>query len=255
MEADEVDWLFSEYVPPVLQQLEDSLKDCVTIFDRAVSYKRSGELKPFVLKSKDVEGLTGVIVLHGDKITKATIKLSRARSGRQETKHELSSKTPWHLSQILDASSNVKAALGILETRRKHLQTINDVIQLVELLAGYLCQAHKCMTVPSAKLKSIYHMKSEINFRPPLPNDVLVNFFISANKLVMSFYMLQASSSSSGKSSDGKTKTIEIRSQLMEVLHHYEVDSLVPWLDEVLDIVPMTLASCQQLLQKISLTS
>ncbi|XP_065830413.1 protein rogdi homolog isoform X2 [Oscarella lobularis] len=237
MEADEVDWLFSEYVPPVLQQLEDSLKDCVTIFDRAVSYKRSGELKPFVLKSKDVEGLTGVIVLHGDKITKATIKLSRARSGRQETKHELSSKTPWHLSQILDASSNVKAALGILETRRKHLQTINDVIQLVELLAGYLCQAHKCMTVPSAKLKSIYHMKSEINFRPPLPNDVL------------------ASSSSSGKSSDGKTKTIEIRSQLMEVLHHYEVDSLVPWLDEVLDIVPMTLASCQQLLQKISLTS
>ena len=36
------------------------------------------------------------------------------------------------------------------------------LFKLVELLAGYLCQAHKCMTVPSAKLKSIYHMKSEV---------------------------------------------------------------------------------------------
>eukprot|EP00118_Oscarella_pearsei_P004288 m.18106 g.18106 ORF g.18106 m.18106 type:complete len:255 (+) comp27597_c0_seq2:7-771(+) len=253
---EEVDWLFSTYVPPVLERLHHSLQHCVTIFDRAVSYKRSGELKPFVLKSKDVDGLTGIVVLHGDKITKAAIKLNRSfsRAGRQDTKYDLVKQKPWHLNQILDATSNVKAALEVLERRQSHLLSISDVVQLVELVAGYLCQAHKCMTVPVENLKSVFQRKSEVEFRPPLPNDILVNFFVTANKLVMSFYVLQGFSSS-GRHSDGKVKTIEIGSQLMEVLHNYKVDCLVPWLDEVLDIVPMTLASCQQLLQKISLTS
>lgn len=116
MEADEVDWLFSEYVPPVLQQLEDSLKVIdACAFARTNSHdnaKRTASLfltEPFPINDREnsnhsysnrksthindacahlfdlpidssVEGLTGVIVLHGDKITKAVRRRPRLRS-------------------------------------------------------------------------------------------------------------------------------------------------------------------------------
>ncbi|XP_062503672.1 uncharacterized protein LOC134180506 isoform X2 [Corticium candelabrum] len=212
----EVDWLFSTCVPPVLLQLEEWMEECIKIYEEECSRGKdsSSQQKSFVLKSKDVENLRGFVNLQGSVITKGTVRIGKgSRSAKQDVKHDLSTKTPWYISQIREMISNVKAAFRALQGRRVHLVDIKDAVEVTKLVLGYVHKAQSCLTVPPDDLRQLWEMKSMVTFKPDLSTSELIVFTINASKLVLS-YLTFAAVSSSQASGKG---TVEIRGQ------HYEV--------------------------------
>jgi hypothetical protein len=154
--------------------------------------------------------------------------------------------------QLEETLSNLKAALRITESRQGHLVDIHDAVEFTKLLLGYLQKAYKCLMVPPDNMKQLWEMKSRVAFRPQLANSELITFAIDSSKLVLSFYAMSAISASL---QDPRRNTVEIGSQLYEISQHHRVDCVIPWISDLLKILSMALASCQQLLHKISLST
>jgi hypothetical protein len=218
----ETAWLFSQYVPPVLLQLQQWMKQCISIFDQTHGDSTHQARKSFVLKSKDVDNLSGVVILRRDVIVKATVKVGRvsSRSAKQEVKYEMLKQKPFYIRQLEETLSNLKAALRITESRQGHLVDIHDAVEFTKLLLGYLQKAYKCLMVPPDNMKQLWEMKSRVAFRPQLANSELITFAIDSSKLVLSFYAMSAISASL---QDPRRNTVEIGSQLYEISQHHRV--------------------------------
>ncbi|KAJ0058244.1 hypothetical protein NL108_012042, partial [Boleophthalmus pectinirostris] len=147
----------------------------------------------FILGSSTMDQVKGVLTLQGEALTQADINLKMAKSSQllhfqfRDDKH-------WKLQQqIQDARNHVNQALHLLSCRDEtyHFKTGAEVNKLMDAVMLQLTRARNRLTTPASltlpELATSGLMKM---FSPPMPGDVMVNFYINLSKLCLTVYQL-----------------------------------------------------------------
>ncbi|KAG7261845.1 hypothetical protein CRUP_006476, partial [Coryphaenoides rupestris] len=141
----------------------------------------------------------------------------------------------WKLQQIQDARNHVNQALQLLSSRDEsyHFKTGAEVNKLMDAVMLQLTRARNRLTTPATmtlpELATSGLMKM---FSPPMPGDVMVNFYINLSKLCLAVYQLH------------------LNNNRFEVSHVHKVECVVPWLNDTLVFFTISLQLCQQLKDK-----
>ncbi|XP_051995977.1 protein rogdi homolog isoform X2 [Xyrauchen texanus] len=236
---EEFNWLLKEEVHAVLKQLQDILKEASRRFS-VPSTGLEGQLKQenFILGSSTMDQVKGVLTLQGEALTQT----------------------------IQDARNHVNQALQLLSSRDEsyHFKTGAEVNKLMDAVMLQLTRARNRLTTPASmtlsELASSGLMKM---FTPPMPGDVIVNFYINLSKLCLTVYqlhVLQPNTTKNFKSAGSSVlhnpgTMFEYNNTKFEVSHVHKVECVVPWLNDTLVFFTISLQLCQQLKDKISVFS
>ncbi|KAG7252186.1 hypothetical protein CRUP_005212, partial [Coryphaenoides rupestris] len=167
---EEFNWLLKEEVHSVLKQLQDILKAWTASMDQ----------------------VKGVLTLQGEALTQADINLKVSKSS-QVLHFQFRDDKQWKLQQIQDARNHVNQALQLLSSRDEsyHFKTGAEVNKLMDAVMLQLTRARNRLTTPATmtlpELATSGLMKM---FSPPMPGDVMVNFYINLSKLCLAVYQL-----------------------------------------------------------------
>ncbi|KAJ3600570.1 hypothetical protein NHX12_031550 [Muraenolepis orangiensis] len=231
---EEFNWLLKEEVHSVLKQLQDILKEASRRFSMPTTGLESQAIKQenFILGSTTIDQVKGVLTLQGEALTQADINLKVSKSS-QGLHFQFRDDKQWKLQQIQDARNHVNQAVQLLSSRDES-----------------------------------YHFKTgaEVNkkmFSPPMPGDVMVNFYINLSKLCLAVYqlhVLQPNTTKNFKPAGSSVlhnpgSTFELNNNRFEVSHVHKVECVVPWLNDTLVFFTISLQLCQQLKDKISVFS
>ncbi|RXN31501.1 rogdi-like protein [Labeo rohita] len=231
---EEFNWLLKEEVHAVLKQLQDILKEASRRFSMP-SPGLEGQLKQenFILGSSTMDQVKGVLTLQGEALTQA----------------------------IQDARNHVNQALQLLSSRDEsyHFKTGAEVNKLMDAVMLQLTRARNRLTTPASmtlpELAASGLMKM---FTPPMPGDVMVNFYINLSKLCLTVYqlhVLQPNTTKNFKSAGSSVlhnpgAMFEYNNTKFEVSHVHKVECVVPWLNDTLVFFTISLQLCQQLKDK-----
>ncbi|KAK3083852.1 hypothetical protein FSP39_004147 [Pinctada imbricata] len=119
---------------------------------------------------------------------------------------------------------------------------ISICFQLLDTIIDNINQGRTCLAYP--KRKSIEELVNNSNMQslyPQVPNDVALSFYIHASKLVLSVYQLNTGSGANAHKSD--------------ITARQQVECTVSWLNECVMLLTMALQHCQQLKDKVILST
>ncbi|XP_031675803.1 protein rogdi homolog isoform X1 [Oncorhynchus kisutch] len=263
---EEFNWLLKEEVHAVLKQLQDILKEASRRFSIPTpGLENQLKQENFILGSSTMDQVKGVLTLQGEALTQADINLKTAKSNQvmhftfRDDKH-------WKLQQIQDARNHVNQALQLLSGRNEsyHFKTGAEVNKLMDAVMLQLTRARNRLTTPAAmtlpELATSGLMKM---FTPPMPGDVMVNFYINLSKLCLTVYQLHAMQPNTTKNFKPSGSSVlhnpgamfELNNAKFEVSQVHKVECVVPWLNNTLIFFTISLQLCQQLKDKISVFS
>ncbi|KAJ8253696.1 hypothetical protein COCON_G00203080 [Conger conger] len=263
---EEFKWLLKEEVHAVLKQLQDILKEASRRFSMpATGIESQVKQENFILGSSTMDHVKGVLTLQGEALTQADINIKMAKSN-QVLHFTFRDDKQWKLQQIQDARNHVNQALQLLTSRDEayHFKTGAQVNKLMDAVMLQLTRARSRLTTPASmtlpELASSGLMKM---FTPPVPGDVMVNFYINLSKLCLTVYQLHALQPNTGKNYKPAGSSVlhnpgavfELNSTRFEVSHVQKVECVVPWLNDTLVFFSISLQLCQQLKDKISVFS
>uniref|UniRef100_A0A8C4ZCA5 Protein rogdi homolog n=1 Tax=Gadus morhua TaxID=8049 RepID=A0A8C4ZCA5_GADMO len=248
---EEFNWLLKEEVHSVLKQLQDILKEASRRFSMPTT-GLDGQVKQenFILGSTTMDQVKGVLTLQGEALAQADINLKVSKSS-QVLHFQFRDDKQWKLQQIQDARNHVNQALQLLSSRDEsyRFKTGAEVNKLMDAVMLQLARARNRLTTPASmtlpELATSGLMKM---FSPPMPGDVMVNFYINLSKLCLAVYQLHVLQPNT-------TKASELNNHRFEVSHVHKVECVVPWLNDTLVFFTISLQLCQQLKDKISVFS
>ncbi|PWA30345.1 hypothetical protein CCH79_00015705 [Gambusia affinis] len=264
---EEFNWLLKEEVHAVLKQLQEILKEASRRFSMPTPGLES-QLKQenFILGSSTMDQVKGVLTLQGEALTQADINLKVAKSS-QVLHFQFRDDKQWKLQQIQDARNHVNQALLLLSSRDDTYQfkTGAEVNKLMDAVMLQLTRARNRLTTPASltlpELATSGLMKM---FTPPMPGDVMVNFYINLSKLCLTVYQLHVLPPNTTKNfkptgssvlhNPGAMFTVfhsELNNNRFEVSHVHKVECVVPWLSDTLVFFTISLQLCQQLKDKV----
>ncbi|XP_041737334.1 protein rogdi homolog isoform X2 [Coregonus clupeaformis] len=279
---EEFNWLLKEEVHAVLKQLQDILKEASRRFSMPTPGLES-QLKQenFILGSSthhqqqfsnlpgfesmtSMDQVKGVLTLQGEALTQADINLKTAKSNQvmhftfRDDKH-------WKLQQIQDARNHVNQALQLLSSRDEsyHFKTGAEVNKLMDAVMLQLTRARNRLTTPAAMTLPELATSGLTMFTPPMPGDVMVNFYINLSKLCLTVYQLHPMQPNTTKNFRPSGSSVlhnpgamfELNNAKFEVSQVHKVECVVPWLNNTLLFFTISLQLCQQLKDKISVFS
>uniref|UniRef100_W5KTJ7 Protein rogdi homolog n=1 Tax=Astyanax mexicanus TaxID=7994 RepID=W5KTJ7_ASTMX len=253
---EEFNWLLKEEVHAVLKQLQEILKEASRRF-AVPSPGMESQLKQenFILGSSTMDQVKGVLTLQGEALTQADINIKVAKSS-QVMHFAFRDDKQWKLQQIQDARNHVNQSY--------HFKTGAEVNKLMDAVMLQLTRARNRLTTPAtltlSELASSGLMKM---FTPPMPGDVVVNFYINLSKLCLTVYQLHVLQPNTTKNFKPAGSSVlhnpgamfEINNTKFEVSHVHKVECVVPWLNDTLVFFTISLQLCQQLKDKISVFS
>uniref|UniRef100_A0A8C9WGJ0 Protein rogdi homolog n=1 Tax=Scleropages formosus TaxID=113540 RepID=A0A8C9WGJ0_SCLFO len=263
---DEFKWLLKEEVHSVLKQLQDILKEASRRFSMpAAGLESQLKQENFILGSSTMDQVKGVLTLQGDALTQADIHLKMAKSN-QVMHFAFRDDKQWKMQQIQDARNHVTQALQLLSSRDEsyHFRTGAEVNKLMDAVMLQLTRARNRLTTPATltlpELASSGLMKM---FTPPMPGDVMVNFYTNLSKLCLTVYQLHVLQPNTTKNFKPSGSSVlhnpgamfELNNTKFEVSHVHKVECVVPWLNDTLVFFTISLQLCQQLKDKISVFS
>uniref|UniRef100_A0AAR2IV89 Protein rogdi homolog n=1 Tax=Pygocentrus nattereri TaxID=42514 RepID=A0AAR2IV89_PYGNA len=237
---DEFNWLLKEEVHAVLKQLQDILKEAS---------------RRFAVPTPGMEA----------QLKQENFILGIAKSS-QVMHFTFRDDKQWKLQQIQDARNHVNQALQLLSSRDEsyHFKTGAEVNKLMDAVMLQLTRARNRLTTPATltlpELASSGLMKM---FTPPMPGDVMINFYINLSKLCLTVYQLHVLQPNTTKNFKPAGSSVlhnpgamfEINNTKFEVSHVHKVECVVPWLNDTLVFFTISLQLCQQLKDKISVFS
>ncbi|XP_041720063.1 protein rogdi homolog isoform X2 [Coregonus clupeaformis] len=281
---EEFNWLLKEEVHAVLKQLQDILKEASRRFSMPTPGLES-QLKQenFILGSSthhhqqqqfsnlpgfesmtSMDQVKGVLTLQGEALTQADINLKTAKSNQvmhftfRDDKH-------WKFQQIQDARNHVNQALQLLSSRDEsyHFKTGAEVNKLMDAVMLQLTRARNRLTTPAAMTLPELATSGLTMFTPPMPSDVMVNFYINLSKLCLTVYQLHPMQPNTTKNFRPSGSSVlhnpgamfELNNAKFEVSQVHKVECVVPWLNNTLLFFTISLQLCQQLKDKISVFS
>ncbi|KAM9780242.1 protein rogdi homolog [Neosynchiropus ocellatus] len=263
---EEFNWLLKEEVHAVLKQLQDVLKEASRRFSvPAPGLESQLKQENFILGSSTMDQVKGVLTLQGEALSQADINLKVAKSS-QVLHFQFREDKQWKLQQIQDARNHVSQALQLLSSHDEsyHFKTGAEVNKLMDAVMLQLTRARNRLTTPASltlpELATSGLMKM---FTPPMPGDVMVNFYINLSKLCLTVYQLHVLPPNTTKNFKPAGSSVlhspgamfELNSNRFEVSHVHKVECVVPWLNDTLVFFTISLQLCQQLKDKISVFS
>ncbi|XP_059980934.1 protein rogdi homolog isoform X2 [Lagenorhynchus albirostris] len=226
---EEFRWLLHDEVHAVLRQLQDILKEASLRFTLPGSGTEGfTKQENFILGSCGTDQVKGVLTLQGDALSQADVNLKMPRNN-QLLHFAFREDKQWKLQQIQDARNHVSQAIYLLANREESYQFRTGAEVLKRM------------------------------FAPALPSDLLVNVYISLNKLCLTVYQLHALQPNSTKNFRPAGGAVlhspgamfEWGAQRLEVSHVHKVECVIPWLNDALVFFTVSLQLCQQLKDKV----
>ncbi|XP_072561225.1 protein rogdi homolog isoform X4 [Paramormyrops kingsleyae] len=208
-----------------------------------------------------MDQVKGVLTLQGDTLTQADIHLKMMRSN-QVFHFAFRDDKQWKMQQIQDARNHIAQALQLVNSRDEsyYFKSGAEVNKLMDAVMLQLTRARNRLTTPATmtlpELACSGLMKM---FSPPMPGDVMVNFYINLSKLCLTVYQLHVLQPNTTKNFKPSGSSIlhnpgamfEIGNTKFEVSHVHTVECVVPWLNDTLVFLTISLQLCQQLKDKL----
>ncbi|XP_013420754.1 protein rogdi isoform X2 [Lingula anatina] len=237
----EAQWILKEEVHSVLEEVEGVLLECCRRFTLKIGSNNLVKPDKFILSSPTGSpNMKCVITLMGDSICEADLQVKVHRHQTQIFKTGIQPDEPWKLQQIQDAGNHLAEALHtVKEHGREHqFKSGEEVTILLDSIMKSLNTGRTCLVLPKKKtLDELLNNRNMHCFKPPLPSEVSVSFYVHAQKLEMAVYQLQHGQPG----------------QKVEIVSRYQGECQVPWLNDVIVLFTLALQSCQQLKDKISI--
>ncbi|XP_033627952.1 protein rogdi homolog isoform X1 [Asterias rubens] len=264
---DEFHWLLKEEVHPILLQLQQLLKENTRRFNIPISVGLSKLIKPetFVLScSNGADYAKGVVTLVADSICRADLSLRMHRNANQVAKTSIREDIPWKLQQVQDAGNHLYSALNAVSRIDVdyEFQTGTEVTKLMDEVMNQLKKGrHQLLNPIHPSLHDLYFSKCSKSLNPPLPQEILIDFYVQGNKLNMCTYFLHLAhspktpSKHSAPPTDKNLNVLELGPMKYELTGQYTVHCAVPWLGEALTLFTVALQTCQELKNKIEVFS
>jgi hypothetical protein len=228
--AEECQWLQEVRANATFREVENLLRDCSKRLSPSASGTARGVANErYTLTPRSgQDNLKTSVVLYGDSIQSTEISLKFAKNPASGYKGTATPEVHWKLQQLQDASNFcVKALQLLLKGIKKYEAAIRVkgyTQESGELLVSVLNAVKDAIKATSSALMSprrkslleLCQFHPTKSFNPPLPNDVLLSYYIASTKLVCAVYHVNKAPNG------GQTVTI------------YQAESPLPYLSETL---------------------
>ncbi|GAB0088446.1 ROGDI [Sergentomyia squamirostris] len=237
----EFEWILHEEVHAVLKQLHAILVECARRFPVPL-YDNEGKKQDKFVLTVPQDQLKCVVTLTGDAITHADIsfKVQRQQQSHQnQQRTSINQDSPWKLQQVQDAANHLQQAINHIDNVDENytFKTSDEVLHVLGNILGALQRGRTSLVIP--KKKSIDELMKSRNMKslsPNLPEDLAISFYLQSHKLIFAVYQLT--------NIQGTMK-----------FDSYQGECSVPWLNDVLVLFTVSLQLCQQLKDKVTITS
>ncbi|ELU07759.1 hypothetical protein CAPTEDRAFT_221341 [Capitella teleta] len=237
----EFEWILKEEVNSVLQELNSILLEACKRFPLHIHQSADNCVRPEKYVLSNTSGASVIkcmVTLLADNICEADLTLKIHKHQNTPIQCKLYPDVPWHLQQIQDAGNHLLIAFELTETRDPdyNFTSGQEVLKLIDSLTDALSRARSALALPKKKkLEELVKNPQLVGFKPQLPGDVVVSFYVQAQKLVLAIYQLFVNTR-------GK----------VDIAARYQLETQVPWLNEVIVLCTLALQQCQQLRHKLS---
>ncbi|RDD44809.1 Protein rogdi-like protein [Trichoplax sp. H2] len=261
----EFQWLLHYDLPQDFNRLGEFIKISEQNLGVMNVIVEDSEAKPenfkMTLPQKDL--VKGIITINADSITKADITVTRP-SKVNPTQVSIGIRECWplRLFQLRDATRFVNITLKSFEQTKGKLFKSGD--EIIDNFMNSLSQAETALILPTIRHPAeILNSESSNMFDPPLPEDVLTDFYINRDQLIMKLYFFNLKSPNQASQiqyKPGNTSLIGttfINTQLSgakvmyEIAHNMQVETCIPRLSNVLRSISLALRLCQQMKDKV----
>lgn len=245
----ELDWLLKNEVHPVLEGVRETLQECYDCLPFHGTAEKTAEhdmqSQRILLTCPNASSINfkSVVTLTGDCVEEADLQFKH-KQGKEH--HLFRTKVRqgcvWKLPQIRDAGNHLCSAL---ETASRNdpayeYKSVKEVFLQLDELMESLLKCRKCLSLPKRKsIQDLLDSQKMLQFKPPLPNDVAISFYIHTSKLVLALYFLQNNG----------------QHQRVEITYRVQVEAMVKWLNEAIIFFTLSLQQCQQLKDKLMAVS
>jgi len=235
----EFDWILDVEVVSVLSQLKCAVQECATKFPipvGEVNRDRPNLSDKFVLVTTDQVKV--VVTLTGDNISSADINLKLPRPHSKDVYHNTTVREdlPWTLQQIQDSANHVQQGADVLNNRGdQQFSSAAEVTNFLTGLMNSLQGARNALVVPKKRsLEDLVNSKNVKSLVPSLPREVAVSFYLQSWKLIFAVYHM-------------------VTDKGISRFDRYQADCVVPWVNDVLLLLTVTMQTAQQLMDKIEI--
>uniref|UniRef100_UPI003590157B protein rogdi homolog isoform X3 n=1 Tax=Myxine glutinosa TaxID=7769 RepID=UPI003590157B len=259
----ELRWILEEEVHNILGSLYSTLKEVCRFFPMSdVKEECHVKQENFKLSATTSDAVKGVLTLQGDTLCQVDLHMKLSKQSQPLHTFFRGDKR-WKMQQIQDAGNHLHLALQLVSSHDKKYEFCSgaEVNKLMESVLQQLNRARNRLTIPAAMtLPDLVNTNGAKMFNPPLPSDVLVNFYVHHNKLCLILYQvhpLQTNLNKNFKAAGGSVchspgAMFEYGGQKLEISHTHKVESTVSWLNQVLLYTTLALQLSQQLRDKVS---
>ncbi|CAB0036866.1 unnamed protein product [Trichogramma brassicae] len=235
----EFEWVLHEEVHSSLSQLRNILMECAQRFPLTLfGNDQPNKTDRFVFAAPH-DSIKCVLVLTGDSITNADVSFKVNRQQNQNMRTSIVNDHPWKLQQIQDAANHLQQAIAHIDNVDKHysFKTSDEVMHVLGNILGCLQRSRTSLIVPRKKnLDELIRSRNMKSLNPNLPESYAISFYVQSYKLILAVYQLE--------NSHGSVK-----------YEHTQAECSVPWLNEALVLLTISLQLCQRLKDKICVFS
>lgn len=238
----EYECILREEACEVLLSLQTLLSDGANSLNFNFLPEHGFTFKPekFLLSSQNAsQQVKCMVTIVGDLIYEADLALKVQRQLLVPYQTRIYPDVPWKLQQLQDARNQVLKALSVIENLEGSFNFTSglQVLNILEAISSNLQLGRECLTIPKRKsLEEIVKNPAVRAFKPALPQDMAVSFYIQEQRLIMAVYQLYTN----------QMNRVDISSR-------HQVECVVPWLNEMLLLFVTASQRCQELQDKVSL--
>merc|ERR1712098_299966 len=190
----------------------------------------------FVLSSGD--NVKVIVTLTGDSISSADINLKLPRPHSKDAYHNTAVRedVPWMLQQIQDAANFLQRVGEMLQERGEdQFQSSAEVTYFLTQLINSLQGSRNALVVPKKRsLEDLVNSKNVKSLVPALPREVAVSFYLQSFKLIFAVYHM-------------------VTDKGVSRFDRYQAECVVPWVNDVLLLLTVSLQTAQQLKDKLDI--
>jgi hypothetical protein len=238
----EYQWVLNEEVKTVIQDIQGIITETKKNFTSAFTTENETRAKAerFLLSSANATPQAKCMVtLLGDLIYEADLALKLQKQQMVPHQSRIYPEVPWKLQQVQDAGNHLQVVLSCIDDWNESVKVTSgqQVINLLDSMIDGVRWARDSLMLPRRRtLEELVKNSALKSFKPALPTDAVVSFFIQSHKLVLAVYQLCTN-----------------QSNKVDIVARYQLEASVPWLNHVLMLMTIILQKCQQLKDKVTM--
>jgi len=238
----EFDWVLTTEVDNVTRELKAAVTECANKFPIQVGDLNSEKSDypssdKFVLASG--EQVKVIVTLSGDAISGADINLKLPRPHAKDAYHNTTVREdlPWKLQQVQDAANHLQLVMEQPSTlpEQHKFSSADEVSHFLSTIMESLLRARQALVVPKKRtLEELVNSKNVKSLVPALPREVAVSFYLQSWKLIFAVYHM-------------------VTDKGVSRFDRYQAECVVPWVNDVLLLLTVSLQTAQQLRDKLDI--